>query len=193
MYFSFMTDNRGVGRLPLNWFSRLKIAKGIAKALAYLHHSLPSHKVPHSNLKTSNVLIHSRHDPKLTDFGLLPLFPSPHLAQNLAIRSTPEFSQGKKLNHKTDIYCFGLVLLEIITGQIPEDHDGDLPSWVRSVISYDWSTDVLDLEIVAEKERHGDMLKLVDIALQCTAVEPGRRPSVSVLVERIEEISGGGG
>ncbi|ONK73757.1 uncharacterized protein A4U43_C04F34960 [Asparagus officinalis] len=186
-------DNRGVGRLPLNWSSRLKIAKGIAKALAYLHHSLPSHRVPHSNLKTSSILIHDRRHPKLTDFGLLPLFPSPHLAQDLAIRSSPEFSQGKKLNHKTDIYCFGLVLLEIITGQVPEDHDGDLPSWVRSAISCDWSTDVLDLEIVAEKERHGDMLMLVDIALQCAAVEPGRRPSVSVLVERIEEISEGEG
>lgn len=175
----------------MNWSSRLGIAEDIARGLAYLHHSLPTHKVPHANLKSSNILIHLhdlRYRPKLTDFGFLPLLQPLDQARRLAIRRTPEHPSGRRLNYKADIYCFGLVLLEIITGQAPEEFPGDLPAWVMSVISKDWSTDVLDVEIVAEKERHADMLKLLDIALQCTVSEPGRRPNISVLVERIEEI-----
>ena len=183
-----MTDNRGEGRVPLNWQARLTIAKGIARGLAYLHHSLPSHRVPHANLKSSNILIHDSNHPKLTGFGFLPLFHSPQQAQKLAVGRTPEFSQGKRLNHKADIYCLGVVLLEIITGRTPEEHEGGLPEWVTSVIMNELSTEIFDLEIVAERERHEEMLKLTNIALQCTALEPGRRPNISVVVEKIEEI-----
>ena len=191
--FFLVTDNRGEGRVPLNWHARLTIIKGIARGVAYLHHSLPSQRVPHANLKSSNILIHHnnqhQYHPKLTDFGFLPLLHSPQQAQKLAIGRTPELSQGKRLNHKADIYCLGLVLLEIITGHAPEEQEGGLPAWVTSVIRNEWSTEIFDLEIVAEREHHEQMLRLTDIALQCTALEPGRRPNISVVVERIEEIN----
>ncbi|KAF2291655.1 hypothetical protein GH714_027907 [Hevea brasiliensis] len=77
--FELLHENRGVGRVPLNWAARLSIIKDIAKGLQFLHRSLPSHKVPHANLKSSNVLIHQdgqSYHSKLTNYGYLPLLPS---------------------------------------------------------------------------------------------------------------------
>ncbi|KAK1257082.1 putative leucine-rich repeat receptor-like protein kinase [Acorus gramineus] len=193
--FDLLHENRGVGRITLNWSRRLSIVTGVARGLAYLHQSLPSHKVPHANLKSSNVLVqlhddddnHSYH-PKLTDFGFQPLLTSPNSAQKLAASKSPEFSEGKKkLTHKADVYCFGLLLLEIITGKVAGDDEDDLSEWVRSVVSNSWSTDILDLEILATNQGHEEMLKLTEIALECTAAEPERRPTMDEILRRIEE------
>ncbi|KAF2312550.1 hypothetical protein GH714_035038 [Hevea brasiliensis] len=190
--------NRGVGRVPLNWAARLSIIKDIAKGLAFLHRSLPSHKVPHANLKSSNVLIHQdgqSYRSKLTDYGFLPLLPSRKLSESLAISRSPEFSQRKKLTHKTDVYCFGIILLEVITGRIPgevsprdDEIVEDLSDWVRTVVNNDWSADILDVEILPAREGHDEMLKLTEMALQCTDVTPETRPKMSEILGRIEDI-----
>ncbi|WOL16883.1 putative leucine-rich repeat receptor-like protein kinase [Canna indica] len=190
--FQLLHDNRGEARMPLKWSARLSIVEGIARGLAYLHQCMPSHKVPHANLKSSNVLIarwshYTNFQPKFTDYGFYPILPSTH-THRLAIGKVPEFSQGKKLTHKADVYCFGLILLEVITGQAPSDGEENLPGWVKLVINNDWSTDILDLEIVSEKESHADMLNLTQIALSCTDLDPEKRPAMSQVVSRIEEI-----
>jgi serine/threonine protein kinase len=193
-------ESRGVGRIPLDWTTRLAIIKDIGKGLTFLHNSLPSHKVPHANLKSSNVLIHQENNKpyhsKLTNYGFLPLLPPKHQAENLAIRRSPEFVKGsKKLTHKTDVYCFGIIMLEIITGKVPgqmlgeiEETTDDLSDWVRNVVNNDWSTDILDLEILAEKEGHDAMLKLTELALECTDMKPEKRPKMSVVLGKIDEI-----
>ncbi|RDY03226.1 putative inactive receptor kinase, partial [Mucuna pruriens] len=196
--FELLHEGRGVGRMPLNWTTRVCIIKDIAKGLAFLHHSLPSHKVPHANLKSSNVLIHQDskgYHSKLTDYGFLPLLPAKQNAEKLAIRRSPEFVKGKKLTHKADVYCFGIIMLEIITGKIPghilgeiEETTNDLSDWVRTVVNNDWSTDILDLEILAEREGHDAMLKLTELALECTDMTPEKRPKMSLVLVRIEEI-----
>ncbi|KAJ0967839.1 hypothetical protein J5N97_024756 [Dioscorea zingiberensis] len=196
--FHLLHENRGEGRVALRWGSRLNIVKGIARGLAYLHQSLPSHKVPHGNLKTSNVLIlQPNHHPKLTDYGFLPLLQTinQNLVDKLAIAKTPEYSshgeKGRKMiTSQADVFCFGLILVEVVTGLVPSDEEdiGDLSEWVRSVVSNEWSTDILDLEIVAENESHEEMLKLLDFALECTSFDPERRPQVGELLGRIEDI-----
>lgn len=193
-----MPESRGVGRIPLNWTRRLAIIKDIALGLAFLHQFLPSHKVPHANLKSSNVLIHrdnQTYHAKLSDFGFLPLLPSRKNSEKLAIGQSPEFSQGKKLTHKADVYCFGIILLEVITGKIPGEMspmiDGtaeDLSDWVRMVVNNDWSTDILDVEILATREGHEEMLKLTQLALECTDLALEKRPKMSEVLRRIEEI-----
>ncbi|KAJ0047672.1 hypothetical protein Pint_16577 [Pistacia integerrima] len=196
--FDLLHESRGVGRIPLNWRTRLTIIKDIAKGLAFLHQFLPSHKVPHANLKSSNVLIHrdnQTYHAKLSDFGFLPLLPSRKFLEKLAIGQSPEFSQGKKLTHKADVYCFGIILLEVITGKIPGEIAGgidettdDLSDWVRMVVNNDWSTDILDVEILATREGHEEMLKLTQLALECTDLTPEKRPKMSEVLRRIEEI-----
>ncbi|KAJ6369378.1 hypothetical protein OIU76_027753 [Salix suchowensis] len=193
------SETRGVGRIPLNWAARFSIIKDIAKGMAFLHQSLPSHKVPHANLKSSNVLIHrdrQSYHSKLTNYGFLPLLPTRKLSKRLAAGRSPEFCQGKKLTHKTDVYCFGIILLEVITGKIPggtspersDDKTDDLSDWVRMVVNNDWSTEIVDVEILASREGHNEILKLTEIALQCADMAPEKRPQMSEVLTRIEEI-----
>ncbi|KAJ7970120.1 LRR receptor-like kinase [Quillaja saponaria] len=196
--FEVLHENRGVGRIPLDWATRLAIIKDLAKGLAFLHQSLPSHKVPHANLKSSNVLIHQNDrtfHSKLTDFGFLPLLPTRKFSEKLVISKLPEFFQGKKLTHKADVYCFGVILLEVLTGRIPgeisegiEETNGDLSNWVRMVMNDGWSIDILDLEIQAAKEGHDQKLKLTEIAIECTDMIPEKRPEMSEVWRRVEEI-----
>lgn len=197
----WVPENRGPGRVPLAWDTRLSIIKDIAKGLSFLHQSLSSQKVPHANLKSSNVLISRSNQnfcAKLADFGFFPLLSPRKSLENLAIGRTPELSQGKKLTHKADIYCFGIIILELMTGRIPGetmDDDqvmaSDLSEWVKETVHGEWSTDVLDVEIFAAKEGHDDMLKLIEIALECTDLVPERRPEVCELLRRIEGIETG--
>lgn len=193
-----MPENREPGRVPLAWDKRLSIIKDIAKGLSFLHQSLSSQKVPHANLKSSNVLLSRSNQnccAKLADFGFFPLLSPRKSSENLAVGRTPELSQGKKLTHKSDIYCFGIIILELMTGRIPgettdDDQElaSDLSEWVKTTVHGEWSTDILDVEIFAAKEGHDDMLKLTEIALECTDLVPERRPEASELLRRIEEI-----
>ncbi|XP_052183317.1 probable leucine-rich repeat receptor-like protein kinase At1g68400 [Diospyros lotus] len=210
--FELLHANRGVGRVPLNWRARLSIIKGAAKGLAFLHHQSlrqqqpNSRRASHGNLKSSNVLIQRDVDTqnyrsKLGDFGYLQLLPSRKSWEKLAVGRSPEFSQGKKLTHKADVYCFGIIVLEVITGRIPgeisssirgnEDTvDDDLSEWVRSVVNNDWSADILDLEIVSvsAREEHDEIMRLTQIALECTDMMPEKRPNMAQVVARIEEL-----
>ncbi|KAM7269312.1 hypothetical protein ACFE04_024809 [Oxalis oulophora] len=185
--FDLLHENRGVARITINWGTRLSMIKDIATGLNFLHESLASHRVPHANLKSSNILIiQSQNDhpqAKLTDYGFLPLLFPKKVSENLAVGRCPEFYQKKKLTLKADVYCFGIILLELITGRIPGEMYGksfqDLGEWVRMVVNDDWSTDILDVEIVATSEGHDQMLKLTEIALECTDVAPEKRPLMS--------------
>ena len=169
--------------MALNWSRRLSIITDIAKGLAFLHQS----SIPHANLKSSNVLLHD-HRAKLAGFGYSPLFPP----GKLAVARSPEFGLGKKMTTKKgDVYCFGIILLEVITGKIPGEEE-DLSDWVRIVVNNDWSTDILDVEIVGAREGHEGMLKLTGIALDCTDTSPERRPEMTEVLTRIQEIEGMG-
>ncbi|CAM8975266.1 unnamed protein product [Rhodiola kirilowii] len=208
--FDLLHESEGAQSGTLDWKSRLDIIKDVAKGLHFLHQNSPAQPyrgVPHGNLKSSNVLIHyskGTYIAKLADFGYLPLFPSRKASQNLAVGMCPEFDQFKKLNSKADVYCFGIVLLEIITGRNPyrrevkresdgeveyEDETmsaGEVMEWVKSVANSDWS------EIVGVSgEEHDDMLKLTEIALQCTDLIPERRPKMGDVLRRIEVIEMG--
>lgn len=186
--------------MPLDWNTRVCIIKDIAKGLDYLHHFLASQKVPHGNLKSSNILIQREIYPnytiraKLTDYGYLPLVQS----NKLSVKSTPEFIGGRKLTNKADVYCFGVLVLEIVTGRVPSpspssfngtEEDTDLSGWVRLAVGNDWSTDILDVEILGEKEGYDEMLKLTEIALECTDEVPERRPNMSEVLSRIQHLN----
>ncbi|KAG8378588.1 hypothetical protein BUALT_Bualt07G0001200 [Buddleja alternifolia] len=199
--FTLLHENRGSGRRALDWKTRVWIIKEIAKGVEFLHGRLGSQRVPHGNLKSSNVVIHFNQQVnnsiqvKLTDYGLLPLVRGPH---KLAIGRTPEVREGKRVTSKADVYCFGILLLEIVTGKVPssegdddddDDNRRDLSGWVRKAVNSDWSTDILDVEILGEKEGYDEMLKLTEIALDCTDDLPERRPKMTEVLSRIDNTS----
>ncbi|KAL0417364.1 UNVERIFIED_CONTAM: Leucine-rich repeat receptor-like protein kinase PXC1 [Sesamum latifolium] len=195
--FSLLHENRG---MRLEWKTRVSIIKDVAEGVELLHQCLGSHqRVPHGNLKSSNVLIqranhnhvHVHVRVKLTDYGLLPLVP----VHKLYVRKTPEFVEGKKMTRKADVYCFGILVLEILTGKVPRSsgrgrgEHRDLSGWVRAAVDNEWSTDILDVEILGEKEGYDEMLKLTEIGLECTDVLPERRPTITQVLSRIQDIN----
>ncbi|KAL8464886.1 hypothetical protein ACS0TY_034389 [Phlomoides rotata] len=196
--FSLLHESRGIGRtMALGWNARVCIIKEVAKGVEFLHQSLGSQRVPHGNLSSSNVVIQhnssSSIQVKLTDYGLLPLV----MGDKLSVGTTPEFGEVKKLTSKADVYCFGILVLEMVTGKAPipvssssegEKSGRDLSGWVRAAVSNDWSTDILDVEILGEKEGYDDMLKLTEIALECTDQLPERRPTMTQILTRLEDI-----
>ena len=176
----------------------------MARGLAYLHQTLPLfHRPPHGDLKSSNVLVvfpgpggrgggggDAAPVAKLTDHGFHPLLP--HHAHRLAAAKCPELARGRRrLSSRADVFCLGLVLLEVVTGKVPVDEDGDLAEWARLALSHEWSTDILDVELVADRGRHGDMLRLTEVALLCAAVDPERRPKAHDVVRMIDDIAAG--
>ncbi|KAJ8539602.1 hypothetical protein K7X08_013854 [Anisodus acutangulus] len=109
------------GMEPLNWKTRLKIAAGAAHGLEYLHKANPP--VIYRDLKSSNILLDSEFNPKLSDFGLAKLGPvgdNTHVSTRVMGTygyCAPEYAMTGKLTLKSDIYSFGVVLLELITGR----------------------------------------------------------------------------
>lgn len=168
---------------PLDWTGRLKIARGVARGLAFLHETI---KLPHGNLKASNVLLDCNGEPRIADFGLAPLTNNTSATGNqIAGYRAPECAQSRRMTQKVDVYAFGILILEILTGRKPTNSSDeiDLPQWVNSLPR----EEVIDKDMgqsstVAEE----DKLVLLDVALKCIAFNPEKRPKMSRALEYIE-------
>lgn len=194
--------NRGPGRTPLDWTTRLKIAAGAARGLAFIHNSCKSLKLTHGNIKSTNILLDKAGNARVSDFGLS-LFASPTASapRSNGYRAPELSSDGRKLTQKSDVYSFGVLLLELLTGKCPSivDCGGpgtgyggvvDLPRWVQSVVREEWTAEVFDLELMRYKDIEEEMVALLQIAMACTSPSPDQRPRMGHLVKMIEEIRG---
>ncbi|XXG83719.1 hypothetical protein AAC387_Pa10g1410 [Persea americana] len=198
--FSLLHGNRGPGRTPLDWTTRVKIASGAAHGVAFIHHFCRNPKLVHGNIKSTNVLIDSGGNARVSDFGLS-IFASPSpIPRSNGYRAPESSSDGRKLSQKADVYSFGVLLLELLTGKcpsMPENGGGggviDLPRWVQSVVREEWTAEVFDLELMRYKDIEEEMVGMLQIATVCTAVAPDQRPRMGQVVKMIEEIRGGGG
>ncbi|KAL3631348.1 hypothetical protein CASFOL_024332 [Castilleja foliolosa] len=199
--FWLLHGNRGPGRTPLDWTTRLKIASGLAHGLAYLHSSCKPLRLVHGNLKSTNVLIDRDGNAKLSDYGLS-IFSLPSSAPKSSGYRAPEAAlDGRKLTQQSDVYSFGVLLLELLTGKCPSinDHNApgigytgvlDLPRWVQSVVREEWTAEVFDLELMRYKDIEEEMVGLLQIAMACTQASPDQRPRMSYVVKTIEELRG---
>ena len=193
------TGNRGPGRTPLDWTTRLKIAAGAARGVAFIHDSsCKSHKLTHGNIKSTNILVDVAGNARVADFGLSIFSWPPNLRSN-GYRAPEASSDGRKQSQKSDVYSFGVLLMEILTGKCPSAVDGgvyggvaavDLPKWVQSVVREEWTAEVFDLELMRYKDIEEEMVALLQIAMACTAATPDQRPRMSHVVKMIEELRG---
>ncbi|XP_031111249.1 leucine-rich repeat receptor protein kinase EMS1-like [Ipomoea triloba] len=176
---------RGLTTQVLQWERRLKIAIGAAQGLCYLHHNC-SPPIVHRDIKSSNILVDSDFNAKIADFGLAKMMASegnPETAS--AIVETfgyiaPEYGSTRKVDAKSDIYSFGVVLLELTTGReaVTGNEDINLAQWAHKHQREGKSAaDALDEEIKEPRYLEA-MIIIFKLGLACTLSSPSSRPSM---------------
>ncbi|CAI9774722.1 unnamed protein product [Fraxinus pennsylvanica] len=185
------------GPSSLDWDMRLQIARGSARALAYLHQSCEPH-ILHRDIKSSNILLDENFEARLADFGLARLiYPyDTHVSTDLVGTLgyiPPEYGQASVATYKGDVYSFGVVLLELLTGKRPMDMckpkgSRDLISWVIQMKREKRETEVFD-PFIYNKENAEEMLWVLEIACLCLSEIPKIRPSTEQLVSWLDSTS----
>ncbi|KAI4342522.1 hypothetical protein MLD38_027143 [Melastoma candidum] len=195
---ALLHDN-GAGA-TLGWEVRFKIALGVAEGLAYLHHDCVP-PILHRDVKAHNILLGDRYEACLADFGLARLvedengtFPAnPQFAGSYGYMA-PEYACMTRITRKSDVYSYGVVLLEIITGKRPVDltfPDGQhVIQWVRGCLnSKKDPVDILDPNLQGHPDTQiQEMLQALGIALLCTSNRPEDRPTTKDVVALLNEI-----
>lgn len=187
---AILHGSRGSGRTLLSWDQRIRIALGVGQGLAHLH---TSGKLVHGNIKSSNVLLRPDLEACISDFGLHPLFGTTIPPGRVTGYRAPEVVETRKPTQKSDVYSYGVLLLELLTGKPPNQvlvgDDGiDLPRWVQSVVSEEWTSEVFDAELVKYGSSEDEMMQLLQISMACVSTVPDHRPNIHDAVARIEDI-----
>uniref|UniRef100_A0A803P0R0 Protein kinase domain-containing protein n=1 Tax=Cannabis sativa TaxID=3483 RepID=A0A803P0R0_CANSA len=190
--FTSLHGFRGAERTPLNWDSRVKISLGAAKGIAHIH-SDGGPKSIHGNIKSSNVLLNQDLEASITDVGLAQIVNFPPIISRIIGYRAPEAIETRKLTQKSDVYSYGVLLLEMLTGKIPIRYPGhdevvDLPRWVRSVVREEWTAEVFDVELLRQSHVEEEMVQMLQIALACVSKVPENRPTMEQVVKMIEDL-----
>ncbi|RAL42974.1 hypothetical protein DM860_009756 [Cuscuta australis] len=201
----------------LTWSTRMKIAKGTARGLAYLHESSPR-KFIHGAIKPSNILLDSDSHPYISDLGLNRLititgssnpssssggfmggalpYAKPAQPDRPNHYQAPEVPNNKP-THKWDVYSFGVVLLELLTGKTPDLSPStsagathpNLVGWVRRGFEEEIPlSDMVDPVLLQHVEAKKEVLAAFHVALACTEEDPEARPRMKTVSENLEKI-----
>nr|CAD1836045.1 unnamed protein product [Ananas comosus var. bracteatus] len=188
--------NGGAGRLLVDWVARYNVAAGIAQGLAYLHHDCRP-PVIHRDVKSSNVLLDANLEARIADFGLARMLERKDETVSTVAGScgyiAPEYGYTLKVDQKSDIYSFGVVLMELLTGKRPiepEFGEGqDVVGWVRERLRSNRGVEELLDPAVGGRCEHvrEEMFLVLRIAVLCTARLPKDRPSMRDVVTMLAE------
>ncbi|KAL1197723.1 Pollen receptor-like kinase 4 [Cardamine amara subsp. amara] len=195
---SHLHANRSVDQPGLDWPTRLKIIQGVAKGLGYLFNELPTLTIPHGHLKSSNVVLNESFEPLLTDYALRPVMNSEQSHNLMISYKSPEYSLKGHITKKTDVWCLGVLILELLTGKFPEnylrqgyDANMSLVTWVSNMVKEKKTSDVFDKEMTGKKNCKAEMLSLLKIGLSCCEEDEERRMEMRDAVEKIERLREG--
>ncbi|KAI3798225.1 hypothetical protein L1987_33496 [Smallanthus sonchifolius] len=187
---------RSVSSPPLSWRNRFKILLGTAKGLAYLHHSFRP-PIMHYNIKPNNILLDDNLNPKISDFGLTRLLSKldKHVMNNRFQSAlgyvAPELAcQSLRVNEKCDVYGFGVLILEIVTGRRPIEYGEDnvliLNEQVKIMLEEGSVLECVDGSMGEYPEE--EVLPVLKLALVCTSQIPSSRPSMAEVVQILQVI-----
>ncbi|WOG88750.1 hypothetical protein DCAR_0207985 [Daucus carota subsp. sativus] len=183
------------GTPVLDWSRRKRIALGTARGLFYLHeHCDP--RIIHRDVKAANILLDEDFEAVVGDFGLAKLLDHRESHVTTAVRGTvghiaPEYLSTGQSSDKTDVFGFGILLLELITGQKALDFGGAAN---QKVVMLDWVKKLRQegkLELIIDKDlkKNYDKIELeeiVQVALLCTQFNPSNRPKMSEVLRMLE-------
>uniref|UniRef100_A0A803P3C4 Protein kinase domain-containing protein n=1 Tax=Cannabis sativa TaxID=3483 RepID=A0A803P3C4_CANSA len=194
-----MHGDRGTSHAELNWPTRLKIIQGIARGMGFLYTEFSNYDLPHGNLKSSNVLLNHDHEPVLSDYAFHPLMSPTNAAQSMFAYKTPDYVKYQRVSQKTDVYCLGILILEILTGKFPSQYLNkgkggiDIVQWVSSADkTVERETELLDPEIAsgnaANSNAVNQMIELLHVGADCVESNPQERIDMKEAIRRIEEV-----
>ncbi|KHN10363.1 Putative inactive receptor kinase [Glycine soja] len=176
--FNLVHGSRSARAKPLHWTSCLKIAEDVAQGLAYIHQVS---SLIHGNLKSSNVLLGVDFEACITDYCLA-LFADSSFSEDpdsAAYKAPEARSSSHKCTAKSDVYAFGVLLIELLTGKHPSQHPflapADLQDWVRAMRDDDGSED-------------NRLEMLTEVASICSATSPEQRPVMWQVLKMIQGI-----
>ncbi|KAK4348832.1 hypothetical protein RND71_031587 [Anisodus tanguticus] len=179
---------------PLTWEIRMNIILGTAKGLTYLHDGLEP-KVVHRDIKSSNILLDKQWNPKVSDFGLAKLLGSEKSYITTRVMGTfgyvaPEYASTGMLNERSDVYSFGILIMEIITGRNPVDYsrppgEVTLVDWLKIMVSNRNAEGVLDPKLL-EKPSSRALKRVLLVALRCVDPNAQKRPKMGHVIHMLE-------
>ncbi|XP_044466691.1 probably inactive receptor-like protein kinase At5g41680 [Mangifera indica] len=172
------------GKRDFPWKLRLSIARGIAKGLDFIYQrSHFQEAIPHGNLKLSNILLDENEDPLISEYGLSKFI---DLKRTYLFPSNAYMAPEKTPSEQGDVFSFGIILLELLTGKTVEKSGLDLPKWVRAMVREEWTGEVFDKEVSKSGKQYA--FPLLNVALKCVSNSPDDRPTVAEVLERISEV-----
>ncbi|RLN09947.1 protein NSP-INTERACTING KINASE 1 [Panicum miliaceum] len=183
------------GKPPLDWVTRKRIALGAARGLLYLHEQCDP-KIIHRDVKAANILLDDCCEAIVGDFGLAKLLDHRESHVTTAVRGTvghiaPEYLSTGQSSEKTDVFGFGILLLELITGQTAlefgksSNQKGAMLDWVKKM-HQEKQLDILVDKGLGSKYDRIELEEMVQVALLCTQFLPGHRPKMSEVVRMLE-------
>lgn len=178
---------------PMDWPTRVRVARGAAEGIAYLHTDCKP-KLVHRDIKAANVLLDDGDEAVIADFGLAKEMEAHETHATTAVKGTighiaPEYFVSGQCSEKTDVYAFGVFLLELISGKdvytltvIPEQEEILLRDWVSRLVLDKRVEELVDGELQPGKEAGkfdvADVAKVVQVALLCLKNDPRDRPGM---------------
>ncbi|PHT53318.1 putative inactive receptor kinase [Capsicum baccatum] len=184
---------RSADQIPLDWEARLRIVIGAARGIAYIH-GQSGGKLVHGNIKSSNIFLNSQGFGCISDLGLAtvmsPIVPP---VMRAAGYQPPEVTDSRKVSQATDVYSFGVLVLELLTGKSPIHATGTnevvhLVRWVHSVVREEWTAEVFDVELLRYPNIEEEMVEMLQIGLTCVSRMPEQRPKMSEVVKMVEGV-----
>ncbi|KAG0543114.1 hypothetical protein BDA96_02G162100 [Sorghum bicolor] len=183
--------------VKLDWAARKKIAIGSARGLAFLHHSCIPHII-HRDMKSSNVLLDSNLDARVSDFGMARLMNAldTHLSVSTLAGTPgyvpPEYYQSFRCTTKGDVYSYGVVLLELLSGKKPIDPtefgDNNLVGWVKQMVKENRSSEIFDPTLTNTKSGEAELYQSLKIARECLDDRPNQRPTMIQVMAMFKEL-----
>ncbi|CAJ2659314.1 unnamed protein product [Trifolium pratense] len=176
-----------------DWQTRCRIGVGVARGLAFLHEEVRP-LIIHRDIKASNILLDKDLTPKISDFGLAKLMPANATHVSTRVAGTlgylaPEYAIGGRLTRKADIYSFGVLLIEIVSGRC--NTNSRLPIEEQFILERTWELyERKELVALVDTALNGEFdaeqaVKFLKIGLLCTQESPKCRPSMSTVVKML--------